>query len=129
MLPFPWQVGLLGVVLVLLTGFFLGLSLGTLFSAAFRRKRRYVLDGITGMIGFLGGSSLSAESRKFAVELNGAVVAWQAGACWPRLRTWAIEHGLIAAIISCMVCIALGRVLAGAAAHVRASQAGKGAKA
>jgi len=129
MLPFPWQIGLLGVVLVLLTGFFLGLSLGTLFSAAFRRKRRYVLDGITGMIGFLGGSSLSAESRKFAVELNGAVVAWQAGACWPRLRTWAIEHGLIAAIISCMVCIALGRVLASATAQVRALQAGKDAKA
>jgi hypothetical protein len=129
MLPFPWQIGLLGVVLVLLTGFFLGLSLGTLFSAALRPKRRYVLDGIAEMIGFLGGSWLSAGSRNFAVELNGAVVAWQAEACWPHLRMLAIEHGLIAAIISCMVCIALGRVLASATAQVRALQAGKDAKA
>jgi hypothetical protein len=128
MLPIPWQIGLFGAALALLAGLFLGLSPGILFSSALRRRRRCALDGIAGAAGFLAGSCLSAVSRNFAVELNGAVVGWQPGIRWPRLRAWAPEHGLLAAIIGCVVCLVLGRVFAGAAAHLLALRAGRHAK-
>jgi hypothetical protein len=71
------------------------------------------------MTGFMAGSWLSTMSGNFAIELNGVVVGWQPGACWPRLRAWAFEHSLFAEIIGCVICIALGRAFAGAAAKLR----------
>ena len=124
MLPIPWQIGLFGAALALPIGFFLGLSLGTLFSVFVRRRHRYALDGIAGMIGFLAGCWLSAASARFAIELNGTVVGWQQGASWPLLRAWAYDHGFLASIIGCAAGVALGRVLALAAAQRRASQVG-----
>ena len=120
MLPMPWQIGLLGTLLALSIGSLLGLSLGFLLSAALRLRRRYALDGIAGMVGTLAGFWLSAASRKFAVELNGAVVGWQPGAPWPRLRAWAFGHGLLVAIVGCAVCVALCRALASATARLGA---------
>jgi hypothetical protein len=122
MLPFPWQIGLLGTALALAAGFLLGLSLGALSSVVLRWKRRYVLDGIAGMVGFLGALSLSAMSSEYAVELNGALVGWQRGTRWPSLRAWALGHGLLAAVIACIVCVALGRALASVADHVKPSR-------
>lgn len=121
MLPFPWQIGLLAVGLVLLMGLFLGLALGTLLSAALRRKRRYMLDGIAGMAGCLGAYWLSATSAVYAVQLNGVVVGWPSGTRWPSLWAWALEHGLLSAIIGCVLCIALGRALASGADRLRPS--------
>jgi hypothetical protein len=129
MLPIPWQIGLLAALLALSMGLLLGLSLGTLFSAALRRRRRYALDGASGMVGAMAGLWLSVASGKFAVELNGAVVGWQTGAHWPRLRTWASGHALFVAIVGCVVCIALGRALATATVRLRALKAARDAKA
>ena len=81
------------------------------------------------MVGAMTGIWLSAASGKFSVELNGAVVGWQTGAHWPRLRTWTSEHALFVAIIGCAVCITLGRALAAATGRLRAFKAARDAKA
>jgi hypothetical protein len=114
-----WQLALLGVVLALLMGLTLGLSLGTLFSALLRRRRRYVLDGIAGMAGFLAGFLLHAAGINFAIQVNGEVVGWQTGISWPRVRLWVFDHELLTEIIGCAVSLLIGRVLAGAAAQLR----------
>lgn len=124
MIPIPWQVELLGVGLALSFGCFLGISFGSLFSAALRRRPRYVLDAVTGTVGAMIGIWLSATSSRYAIEVNGAVVRWQAAASWPDLRAWAFEHGFLAAIISCGVCVLAGRGLAGAATHRGSGSAG-----
>jgi ABC-type dipeptide/oligopeptide/nickel transport system permease component len=119
MVPIPWQIGALGAALAAFVGLVLGLSFGVVLSAALRRRRRYLLDGIAGGVGFLGASWLSAASGKFAIELNGAVVGWQPGTPWPGLRAWAFEHAFLAAIIGCLICVALTSVAAAVADHLR----------
>jgi hypothetical protein len=123
-----WELAPLGALLASLMGFILGLSFGTLLSALLRSRRRYALDGTAGTAGFLAGFLLHAMSTEFAIEVNGEVVGWQAGASWPRLRRWVFGHEFLTEIVACVVCIALGRALAGAAAQLTASRARRNAR-
>jgi hypothetical protein len=74
------------------------------------------------MVGATAGLWLSLASGKFAVEVNGVVVGWQPAASWPHLRAWASEHGFLTVVIGSVACVALGRALASAVAHTRASR-------
>jgi hypothetical protein len=106
MLFFQWQIVLFAIAIYLLLGFLLAISMGALLSTVLRLKRRYLLDGAVGMIGFLV-SWVNAASEYGAIEINGIVVGWQPGTRWPQLRAWAFTHGFLAAAIGCAASVAV----------------------
>jgi len=106
------EIGALAILLSLATGFLVGVSVGFLAVAALHVRRRALLDGLSGMIGFTTGHLIGISARGFAIEVNGAIVGWQRGHDWLGLRGWVFEHALSMALVTCLAAVPLGRGLA-----------------
>jgi len=115
MIPFPWQIGLLALLVSSLVGVISGILLGALFSAALRLRYRPVLDGLAGAVGFLGAYWLSIGSGYSRVEANRATVGWHSGTFLPGPRQWLFEHQFMVSLVACVFAVAVFRVCAVAA--------------
>lgn len=114
MIGLPWQFTLFVLGIYCIIGVIAGIlvSLGAKWILRSKTTNLF-FDSLAGMIGVVAFLVVSAEARRYALEVNGKIMGWPEGYEWWGARPWVVSHEHIVAVGLVLLSISLSVAIRG----------------